>query len=264
MRRCGAWPARHGRKQKAYAMPRAFGCVPAMRWCAQEARPQAQRVFFGWRGSGGDPTADPTQRHVAAMALAAAKLWRGGEVSALTPAEIGVVFAGRHNYMTDGPGTPFAKVKSRLFKTIDTSIPRASDSRWKTALPRVIGKQKTAFAILDKGIRSAHLDLIEKERAALRTSVDNALASLAAQMGADGSEADATRSLAAIVARMSQTGGDAASVLLERAELACWTTRPARAYGDALDIEDYRTISSTARAAFARLPIPSASSSRRV
>ena len=206
-----------------------------------------------------DPTADPTQRHIAAMALAAAKLWRGSDLTSLTPTEIGVVFAGLHNYMMDGPGTPFAKVKSRLFKTINTSIPRASGSRWKTALPRVVGKQKTAFAILDKGIRSAHLDLIEKERAALRTSVDNALASLAGQIGADGSDSDATRSLAAIVARMSQTGGDAVSVLVERAELARWATRPARAYGDTLDVEDYVAISAAVRAAFARLPFPSAS-----
>jgi cellulose synthase operon protein C len=208
---------------------------------------------------GSDPAADPTQRHVGAMALAAAKLWRAGDPSALTPAEIGVVFAGRHNYMTDGPGTPFAKVKSRLFKTIHTSIPRASESRWKTVLPRVVGKHKTAFAILDKGIHSAHLDLIEKERAALRTSVDQALASLAAQIGADAAASDATRSLAAIVARMAQTGGDAASVLVERAELARWTARPACAYGDVLDGQDYAAISAAVRAAFARLPIPSAS-----
>jgi hypothetical protein len=214
------------------------------------------RLARQWRN---DPAADHVQRHVSAMALAAAKLWRHGDLSALTPAEIGVVFAGRHNYMTDGPGTPLAKVKSRLFKTIDKSIPRAGDSRWKSALPRVIGKQKTAFAILDKGIRSAHLDLVEKERSALRPSLENALESLSAQRGADGSDSDPTRSLAAIVARMSQTGGDAVSVLVERAELTRWVSRSTHAYGNELDNHDYQAIAADVRSAFARLPMPSAS-----
>jgi hypothetical protein len=250
----GTWPQAEGVRHAPRVWLRASDAL--VRSGSAAASPAGiLRLARQWHG---DPTANPTQRHVAAMALAAAKLWRGSDLTALTPTEIGVVFAGRHNYMTDGPGTAFAKVKSRLFKTIDTSIPRAGDSRWKTALPRVVGKQKTAFAILDKGIRSAHLDLIEKERAALRTSVDNVLPSLAAQMGADGSASDATRSLAAIVARMSQTGGDAVSVLVERAELARWTTRSTRAYGDTLDVEDYLAISASVRAAFARLPIPSA------
>jgi hypothetical protein len=58
---------------------------------------------------------------------------------------------------------------------------------------------------------------------------------------------------------MEQTGGDAASVLVERAELTRWAARPACAYGDTLDGQDYAAISAAVRAAFARLPIPSAS-----
>lgn len=208
-----------------------------------------------------DPVASPSERHVAQMALAASKLWRTGDVSALTAAEKGAVFAGRQNYMTDGPGTPFTKVKSRLFKTIDTSIPRASASRWKTALPRVVGKQKTAFAVMDKGIRSAHLDIVEKERAALRTSTDSVMESLTAQLGTDGSVSDATRSLAAITARMNETGGDAASVLVERAELVRWSTRAGCQYNDVLNDQDYEAIAMHVRAMFARLPIPPQSAS---
>lgn len=214
------------------------------------------RLARQWRD---DPAADATERHVGTMALAAAKLWQSGDMASLTPAETGAVFAGRHDFMTDGPGTAFAKVKSRLFKTIDTSIPRASASRWKTALPRVVGKRKTAFAVMEKGIRSAHLDIVEKERAALRASTDNALEALAAHSGADGSASDATRSLAAIVARMTQTGGDAVSVLVDRAEIARWTSRASHAYGDKLNDEDYEAIAAHFRRAFARLPVPPAS-----
>ncbi|HTH73873.1 MAG TPA: hypothetical protein VL635_05650, partial [Trinickia sp.] len=214
------------------------------------------RLARQWRD---DPASDATERHVGTMALAAAKLWQSGDMASLSPAETGAVFAGRHNFMTDGPGTAFAKVKSRLFKTIDTSIPRASASRWKTALPRVVGKRKTAFAVMEKGIRSAHLDIVEKERAALRASTDNALEALGAHSGADGSASDATRSLAAIVSRMTQTRGDAVSVLVERAEIARWTSRASHAYGDKLNDEDYEAIAAHFRRAFTRLPIPPAS-----
>ncbi|PMS16637.1 hypothetical protein C0Z18_22625 [Trinickia dabaoshanensis] len=205
-----------------------------------------------------DPAADPTQRHLATMALGASRLWRTGNLAALTPEETGAVFAGRNGYMTDGPGTAFAKVKSRLFKTIDTSIPRASDSRWKSALPRVVGKQKSAFAVLGKGIHSAHLDIVEKERAALQASTQSAVEALATERGADGSDADATRSLEAIVRRMTQTGTDAVSVLVERAEIAHWASRPSLAYGEKLGDEDFDAIARNVRETFARLPIPSA------
>lgn len=206
-----------------------------------------------------DPAADATQRHLGTMALAAAKLWRSGDIASLTPAEAGAVFAGRNHYMRDGPGTAFAKVKSRLFKTIDTSIPRASESRWKTALSRVVGKKKTAFAVLGTGMHSAHLDIVEKERSALRTATDGALESVSAQMGANGSSSDATRSWSAILARMAETGGDAVSVFVERAEIAHWANRASHAYGDKLDDQDHQAIALSVRHAFARLPIPSRS-----
>lgn len=249
------WPQGDGVRHAPRVLLRAGDAIACAR--RGEASPtDVLRVARQWRD---DPAAGATERHVGTMALAAAKLWQSGDMASLSPAEIGAVFAGRHNFMTDGAGTAFAKVKSRLFKTIDTSIPRASASRWKTALPRVVGKRKTAFAVMEKGIRSAHLDIVEKERAALRASTDNALEALAAHSGADGSTLDATRSLAAIVARMRQTRGDAVSVLVERAEIARWTSRAGHAYGDTLNDDDYAAIAANFRRAFARLPIPPAS-----
>ncbi|MGN6315729.1 hypothetical protein [Trinickia sp.] len=249
------WPQGEGVRHAPRVLLRAGDAIA----CTGRAEARPSDVLRLARQWCNDPAADATERHVGTMALAAAKLWQSGDMASLSPVETGAVFAGRHNFMTDGPGTAFAKVKSRLFKTIDTSIPRASASRWKTALPRVVGKRKTAFAVMEKGIRSAHLDIVEKERAALRASTDNALEALAAHSGADGSTLDATRSLAAIVARMTLTGGDAVSVLVERAEIARWTSRASHAYGDTLNDEDYEAIAEHVRRAFARLPVPPAS-----
>lgn len=244
------WPQAEGVKYAPRVWLRAGDAI--VRASPRGANPrQILRQARRWLA---DPAADPTQRHLGTMALAAAKLWRAGDLAALTPAETGAIFAGRNDYMTDGPGTAFAKVKSRLFKTIDTSIPRASASRWKTALPRVFGKQKTAFAVLNKGIHSAHLDIVEKERTALQASTRAALDALAAEQGAD----DPTRSLDAIVARMRETGADAVSVLTERAEIEHWANRPDVAYGDKLGDDDFDAIARNIRNMFARLPIPSA------
>lgn len=241
------WPSEAGACYAPRVMLRAADAIVRASDCAADPSAVLARAQ-AWKAS--TPTTE--QAHLAGMVEASHKLWNANDVSELTPGEMGSVLAGRNGFMTDGPGTPLAKVKSRLLKTINTSIPRASDSGWNTVLPRIVGRKKSAFTALSKGIYSAHLDIVDKERPVLNASAANIVRTLHAAF----SEAEADRS----------TDADARptlDALVERAELTQWAGRAALDYGATLDDGDYAAIASRVVDLIERLSAPSESASLR-
>ncbi|RKP44545.1 hypothetical protein [Trinickia fusca] len=224
------WPSMEGACYAPRVMLRAADAIVRASHCAADPSAVLARAQ-AWKAS--TPTAEQT--HLACMVEASLKLWNANDVSALDPSEIGSVLAGRNGFMTDGPGTPLAKVKSRLLKTINTSIPRASDSGWKTALPRIVGRKKSAFTALSKGIYSAHLDIVEKERPMLNASAANIVRTLHTALAQSDAEADR---------HIHSDARPTLNALVERAELAQWAGRSELDYGATLDDSDYLAIAS--------------------
>ncbi|WP_430233207.1 autotransporter [Paraburkholderia tropica] len=94
---------------------------------------------------------------------------------ALTDDQKGAFFAWRQNFREDGPGTELSRARERLNKFSGKTIDRAGDSRWKSFLPRLFGKQRSPLSALRYGTQGVPRKTVADERKALKEAMQDAL-----------------------------------------------------------------------------------------
>lgn len=98
---------------------------------------------------------------------------------ALTADQIGALFAWQQSFTEDGRNTDLSKVRERLNKFALKTIPRVSESRWKTLLPRLVhGKQGSPLSALRLGTQGATRKTAQQEQALYRQGLRDSLAAL--------------------------------------------------------------------------------------
>ncbi len=98
---------------------------------------------------------------------------------ALTPDQAGALFAWQQSFAEDGPGTDLSKVRERLSKFTQKTIPRVGESRWKTLLPRLVsGRQGSPLSALRLGTQGATRKTANQERECYRQGLRDSLSTL--------------------------------------------------------------------------------------
>jgi cellulose synthase operon protein C len=179
-------------------------------------------------------TSATQQAHAAWIASAASRLWDTGNAEGLTESDKGALLAGRQCLFADGPGTPFAAIKSRIARHVNHTIPRAtsddrdlqpaegeapvpvsSQRKAYAALVRPFGFQKTAVAGMQEGVQGASLGTWNKDAKELNKAIRDAFAILVQIPGQPAGEDDFTARRSAVLHKDSR----AIHQVVEQAEM---------------------------------------------
>lgn len=152
--------------------------------------------------------------HAAGIVRAASQLWRTGSADGLSAADKGALLAGRQGYFTDGPGTPFAAMKSRMARFLNHTIPYATSDhvdpvpdehgdaipvasrRSKLAAAiRPFGYRKSAVAAMRDGVQGASLGTWEKDKKVLNDALRDVFVAMNERVVARDDRASGSRKL---------------------------------------------------------------------
>ncbi|PLZ00047.1 hypothetical protein CY652_23075 [Burkholderia sp. WAC0059] len=253
-----AGPARHApriwfRAADTAIRATGFGATPAdLAWHAAELADYAAET--------GQPRPGT---HAAAMTQAAEKLWRTGDVSALSRHEKGLLMAGTQGFYEDGQGTDLAAAKGRMLRMVRLWIPRAAEatpmSTLKSTLKnplrpleRATGHHKNPLGLAKNGIRAANLVTLEKERKKLDQAVPGALGDLRSATESEPFRPHLSRwPFADTIARAERD-------VVARAELDVWSQRDeAPKYGQQLGDDGLERVAARTVSLVESMPVPS-------
>ncbi|WP_052321727.1 hypothetical protein [Ralstonia sp. A12] len=120
------------------------------------------------------PSGDPRAESFAVTVLHAAACRLRGE--AVSPPQVGALFAWRQGFREDGPGSDLANTKARLAKFVGRSIPRVEKQGTRSHFWQMIGKKKSPLSAAALGVHGADRAGLVKEMdtytGALRTLID--------------------------------------------------------------------------------------------
>jgi hypothetical protein len=138
------------------------------------------------------PAPDPSPGAVAARTTPAAGVplheaplaWRAYHAAstltthgrnALTADQKGAFFAWRQNFREDGRGSELSRACERLNKFSGKTIDRVGENRWKTFMPRLVGKHRSPLSALRFGTQGVPRKTVGAEHKALQEAMRSAL-----------------------------------------------------------------------------------------
>ena len=96
----------------------------------------------------------------------------------LSNAEKASIFAWEQGFREDGEGSPLQAVRARLGKFVHKTIPRVKVSRFRSFLPRLLGKKKSPLSALGRGTYGTQRPSLKSERAAVGDALKTAAGTL--------------------------------------------------------------------------------------
>ena len=96
----------------------------------------------------------------------------------LSDAEKASIFAWEQGFREDGEGSPLQAVRARLGKFVHKTIPRVKVSRFRSFLPRLLGRKKSPLSALNQGTHGAQRSSLKIERAAISVALKTAVGAL--------------------------------------------------------------------------------------